>query len=86
MGADLDSVFGFILALEQGTTASLSETLGAARAEADYLTEAWLLDGLMRKQIAEESQAQTIIDRLRSYPDAPARATDFDAWIAEEYA
>jgi len=69
--ADFVTIFKTSQEVELATTELIKGLLVAARSEADFQTEQWLLrpDGLLAIQTEEENEIQTILDRIDSMKD-----------------
>ena len=81
---ELQYLFSSAMAIEVGTTASLTEIYKAAFEESDFMTVNFMAE-MIGLQVEEERTLQTILDRYRNYPASPSRDHDMDIFVSENF-
>lgn len=81
---DLIQLFETAQAVEYDTTRALTAIYSAAMAESDIMAVNWAAD-MIAKQLDEEREYSTILDRFRNFPASPSRNHDIDVWVLETF-
>jgi ferritin len=81
---DLIDLFSTALEVERDTTARLTTIYQAAFSEGDIMTVNFMAE-MIDEQKNEEAEYTTILDRFAAYAPAPARNSDLDYFISENF-